>query len=319
MRAQNYRYVICCWLLFFCLGLPANSGRTESSSSDPFNPERVTWRRLAFGAKNFFGTVTTDIRLETIRLQEVSDGLITMPQGAAFQPSAGTLFAVSVHSVADPLLGSDEDLNITAWYDPKGGNALQRIRLLRGKEIWQKTYRFSDKGVFRLRRIPKGPDEPRLPAENWTDIEKSFYPYPSNDAGCTSVLEPSVLMFLVSAVDPAVQDPPSSLCVFNKKQLHEVRIHREGIKPLKINYLQKSSNQAIRRQTQIDAIRFSCRSRSLAGPDQEAEPFSFLGLSGDVDIYVDATTRIPVSVSGRIAGFGRIDIQLHEVEMKPKK
>jgi hypothetical protein len=130
---------------------------------------------------------------------------------------------------------------------------------------------------------------------------------------CPQILEPASLLYIVSAIDLTTAHPPLNLCVFNKKQLHLVKVSVGGSQSLQVNYLEKLGDSQIRVDKKIDTIRISFQPRSLAPTDIEPEAFSFLGLKGDFDIFLDKTSRIPVQVSGKIAAFGKADIFLQEV------
>jgi hypothetical protein len=106
-----------------------------------------------------------------------------------------------VHSNINPLFGSDEILTTQSWLDPNGAGALQRVRLRLGKENWQKSYRFTKNGVFRLRKKPKDASEEDLPLETWTKIRNHFYPYGDKAAECLQILKPASLMCIASAID----------------------------------------------------------------------------------------------------------------------
>ena len=133
-----------------------------------------------------------------------------------------------------------------------------------------------------------------------------------------SVSEPSALLYVVSAAGLTVGDPPLNLCVFNKKQLHLVRIQAEKSEVLKIKYLEKSQHKETRRKGKVDVLQISFTTRSLFADEAKVEPFSFLGLKGDFDIFIDKVSKIPVQVSGKIPAFGRVDFKLGEVQMRPQ-
>ena len=61
--------------------------------------------------------------------------------------------------------GFTEILNTQSWIDPNGAAALQRIRLRLGQRKWQRSYRFTQQGVFRLEKIPKDSREKKLPLD----------------------------------------------------------------------------------------------------------------------------------------------------------
>ena len=110
---------------------------------------------------------------------------------------------------------------------------------------------------------------------------------------------------------------PLYLCVFNKKQLHRVEVSINGTRKLQVNYLEKSMNGQIRRAKRVDAVKLSFRPHPLS-PEKNKEPedFSFLGLKGDFDLYLDVDSGLPVQICGTISTVGKLDIRLVEVELK---
>jgi hypothetical protein len=283
-----------------------------------FDRSEVHWNRLAFNSNNFLGNVNTRVVLEELPADEVKGVLIASPQGVVFKPAGSKVLNITINSTIEPLIGSDELLVTRTWFTPQEATALQRIRLRKGKEKWEKTYRWTENGVYRLRIRPEGADEDPLPLERWTNREDSFYPYDLAQSKCRSVSDPSALLYVVSAAGLAVGDQPLNLCVFNKKQLHLVRIRAEKNQLLKMNYLEKSRHGETRRKEKAEVLKISFTTRSLFANETEAEPFSFLGLKGNFDIFIDKTSRIPVQISGKISTFGRVDIKLGEVQMSPE-
>ena len=126
------------------------------------------------------------------------------------------------------------------------------------------------------------------------------------------------MLYIVSAIDITLTKKPLNFCVFNKKQLHSVQMNIAGLKQIKVHYTEIVGENEVLIQDEIETIKVSCKTRSLAGPTQDAEAFSFLGLKGGFDIYIDKVSRVPVQVSGRIAAFGTVDIRLQNVDLKPK-
>lgn len=305
--------LLLCLLIFSSFGWHSISGVGKTVFAFEIDADKVLWNHLSYRAKSIFGKVTTDIHLMAVPVEEVADLLITDPAGEALQPSGATIFTLMVYSNINPLFGSDVILKTQSWFDPNGAGALQRVRLRQGKDKWQKSYRFTKKGVFRLRKKPKDSREENLPLGQWTKARESFYPYDAASPGCSAVLEPSGLLMVASVIKQMKQDTPLHLCVFNKKQLHQVKVSVDGPRRLKVNYLEKSGINQTRRDNVIDAIKISFQPRSLAPEDKEPEQFSFLGLKGNFDIFIDKATQLPVQISGKISAFGKIDIKLQEV------
>lgn len=304
-------------VLFSFSHLGGISSRAPAQSALPgHDPADVRWNRLIFKSGNFLGTVTTRVQIEELAAEAIGDGLLESPGSAGLEPEGAKAILLSVDSAMDPLFGSKEKMATRVWFSPQRTLALQRIRLRQGKEKWEKTYRWTPNGVYRRRLRPIDADEEQLPPTRWTDRQDSFYPYDLEAGNCASVSEPSALLYAVSATGPAVGDPPTPLCVFNKKQLHLVRFTAAKSQHLKINYVVKSEGKESRRKGKAEVLKVSFTSRSLSAGKAEAEPFSFLGLKGDFDIFIDKRSKIPVQVSGRIPAFGRVDFKLGEVQLR---
>jgi len=318
MLRRGINLGIGCLSLFVILGLSVNWSRAESSLLNKIEPDRISWSRLSYKTNSFFGKATTGVQLATLPAEEITDLLMAVPQGEVVQASGSTIMTITVHSDIKPLFGSNEILKTQAWCDPGDLKALQRDRQRLGNEKWQKRYRFTDKGVFRLRRKPKDSREENLSLDQWTKVRNHFYLYGDKDRGCLQILEPLSLLYIVSAIDLTSTKKPLNLCVFNKKQLFSVQMNIAGLIPIKVHYAEIVAGNEVLKRGEIDTIKISVKTRSLAEPNQEKEKFSFLGLNGDFDIYIEKTSRTPVQVSGRIATFGNVDIRLQTVNLKPK-
>jgi len=313
MRPLCRLSLLLCLLIFFSFGWHSLSGVGKTVSAFEIDADKVLWNHLSYRAKSIFGKVTTDVHLMAVPVEEVADLLITDPASEALQPSGATIFTLTVYASINPLFGSDEILETQSWFDPNGAGALQRVRLRQGKDKWQKSYRFTKKGVLRLRKKPKDSREENLPLDQWTKIRSHFYLFGDKGIECPQILEPASLLYIVSAIDLKTAHPSLDLCVFNKKQLHQVKVSVGGSQSLKVNYLEKQGDNQTRVDKKIDTIKISFQPRSLAPTDIEPEEFSFLGLKGDFDIFIDKTSHIPVQVSGKITTFGKVDIKLEEV------
>jgi len=261
--------------------------------------------------------VATDVQLTTVPVEAAANLLLKEPAGEALQPTGATLLSLTVDSNINPLLGPREILNTRSLCNPNDVAALQRVRLRQGDKIWQKSYRFGPNGVYHQRKKPVDEKQLELPPEQWTTMEKEFYQHNGKRLECPAVLEPSGLLCVVSAFDFARPNSVLSLCVFDRKQLHLVKVSVDGSRSLKVNYLEKSGTHQTRRTDTIDAIKISFQPRALALKNEEPEEFSFLGLKGDFDIFLDPDAGLPVQVSGKLATFGKMDIKLQAVEFAP--
>jgi hypothetical protein len=303
-------------LVFFSPDFLGIIGIENTACAFEIDADKVLWNRLSYRAKSIFGKVSTDVHLLAVPVEETADLLINDPAGEALQPAGKTIYTLTVNTNIIPLFGPDEILKTKSWFDPNGAGALQRVRLRQGQDKWQKSYRFTKKGVFRLKKRPKDSSEENLPLDQWTRIKNRFFLYGDKGRGCSRILEPASLLHIVSTINETTAQDPLDLCVFNKKQLHLVKVSLGGSQSLKVDYLEKLGDSQIRVDKKIDTIKISFQPRSLAPTGIEPEVFSFLGLKGDFDIFIDQATNLPVQVSGETSVFGKVDIRLYEVELK---
>ena len=305
--------VMIVWLAAFPFEFPGTLPIVKSASAYELNRSKILWNHLSFKGKSIFGKVNTEVFLTDLPAVESGKMLLTLPESKVLQNPKTRVISITVQSTVVPLIGSKHYLKNQVWMIPKTATALQRVRLRRGSDTWQKIYRFSDRGVYRLRRKPMDDNEKKMTPEKWTRVKSAFYEYNSKDLDCPVVLEANGLFYLVSSLDFKHQLSPFSLCVFNKKQLHQVNVSPNGYRRMQVNYLEKSGDNQTQRKRDIDALKISFKSRALVSEDERPETFSFMGLKGDFEIFIDAATRIPVLVIGKIKGPGKVSITLHEV------
>ncbi len=299
--------------LLAAMGFFNGPGAAQSSLESKTGAGHVLWNQLRYRGNHFLGKVETVVSLAGLPAKEARKELITSPEGQALEASGTQLMVIAVQSTVEPLFGVNELTGSQAWLKPDDAAVLQRIRLREGDDIWQNTYRFTDTGVYRLRKKPGGAGEQKLAPEHWTKIKASFYPYQDGRHRSQAVLEPTGLLYLVSAPDFIKQTTPRSLDVFDRKQLHQVQVQVGGHQRLKVSYLEKTLKKEIRREGMIDVVRIVFKPRALVARDEQPEEFSFMGLKGDFEIYIDGATGVPVQVSGEIPGIGKLHIRLHTV------
>jgi len=281
--------------------------------------DRVPWRLLSFKASSSFGNLETDIQLTVVQAGEIAELLIPAPQYRAVQASGSGTVNIRIHSNANPLLGSREELTTQSWFNPEDIAALQRVRARRGKQNWQKSYRFAQGGVYRVRKKPADEQEQGMTPDQWTSVRKAFYGYNGRDSECPVMMEPNGLLYLASAIDVERQQFPLSICVFNKKQLHRLRVSGDPDQALEVDYMENAQDSDTRIRKRIDAVKLSFEPSPLIPPEVEPETFSFLGLKGNFDIFLDKASGIPVQISGGSSSIGDVDILLHSAKIISRK
>ena len=305
-----------CLLLVINFGLTDNLVWSQSSALNAYDAGQVRWSGLAFSAKNILAAVKVNVQLDPLTETEVRTSLLASPRGVPVQLSSSKVYRLSFSKSVDSIFRPDVKTLNQVWLDPKQGAVLGRIRLRRGKDDFQKKYRFTEQGVFRHRREPKNKKEATLSPEQWTDTKDTFYPYDPDHLGCAYITERSVLIYLVSAASLAPNAEPQSLCVFGLRRLHRVSLRAQGIHSLKVNYIEKDQQTETRQKGTIEALKIAIETRPMESNLNDSEDFSILGLHKDIVIFIDARSHLPLQISGHIPGVGQADLKLDEVRIR---
>ena len=314
IQVGKKRIFFVCLMLVLLSAPMAGFCSAQSPFSIQFDSERLPWRRLSYKADNFFGKMTTDVRLEALSAKAAADLLLPVPKMDGLQPSDATVISITADFNINPLIGPREILNTRSLCDPSDAAALQIVRLRQGYKVWQKSYRFQPDGVYHERKRPAGNRKQELPPNQWKTYEQRMYEFHPSRSECPAVLEPSELLYLASVVDFRGQKSPLNLCVFDQKQLHRITMTAGGTRQLKVNYLEKSPGKQTRREGTVDVIKITFQPNIMGPADTKLEEFSFMGLQGDFEMYVDGATHIPVQVDGKLPGIGKLQLKLYKVE-----
>jgi hypothetical protein len=164
--------------------------------------------------------------------------------------------------------------------------------------------------------MPKTKGETSLDPAKWTDVKTSFYPYDLTRLECPQVVDPMLLIYLVSAAPINKDSDVLSLCVFGKQELHQVRLRVQGLETLEVDYSEKAGEGEVRKKGKVDGLRVTLESEPMVRDKKNAESFSFLGMHEDIAILIDPELRIPLQVSGKIPTVGAVTLKLGEVKMR---
>jgi hypothetical protein len=319
MIYQKFKRLIFSLVLALSCSITAGAVHAQAPALPLYDTDRVPWMALSFHAKNFWVEVSTDIEFISLPAAEIDALLLPSPKGLALKPTTPNASQMTIHTLIDPSFRSPVNIYNRIWFNPGDAMALGRIWLRRGEDDFQKIYRFTHQGVFRHQIEPKDKKEALLAPENWTDASDNFYAYDPARLGCDGVTEPSLLVYIISAIDLSKIASPVSLCVFGKRQLHSVQLRAEGKERLKADYFQNSSGKKIRIQKEVESLKIALHAEPMESDLAEAENFSFLGLQKDIAIYIDPATQLPLLAGGIIPGVGKVSLTLHEVQLESDK
>lgn len=233
-------------------------------------------------------------------------GLSAPPQGEALQPR-GSMVA-RIHASFEALSNTGE---LDTWYDPQTLGVLQSRRLSQGKNSRLKTHRFLTEGVWRERLEPSG----QAPGSGeWVTRSATLIPYPA-DADADAVLTPVMMVARASELVRA-RRKMSDHRVFTDTQLFHVRLATAPVDGIDVSFRLIADGHQRRVREIRRAQRVSVMPRLLGSAD-EKEPFSLLELTGDLAIFIDTETGLPLRIQGTWLQVGTVQADLARAEIVP--
>lgn len=289
------------------LWLPASA---TGGAEPELDPARVAWSRLVFAGQRSVGQVTTAVELKVLTGSDADADLVESPHPPAISPD-GARVALMSAQVEAILPFKRKNWTGRTWFRPADGAALQRIRYKPGKDGSNKTFRYSEGGVYRIRAEPRGSREVRRGPERWTDVRASYYPYGASRGGCPTVSDPFVLLYVASAAALSGGDELSA-CVFNKKGLYRARLKAVGTERVRAHYVEGPGKRGRQVDREAVALKVLLRARPVPGSAGKLEAFEFMGFEGGVEILLDTESGIPLEIRGMLPEIGQLSFRLIE-------
>ena len=303
---------------FFLVSLihPSCPPWAQSSSRLDLDPQLVLWSDLSLGAKGTLVDLAMDIRLASFPKTGFQAIWRTYPQSIQLPSVGQEVYNLEVSRIIDYIFSRPVRLWNQVLFDPKQASSLYRVRLRRGQDDIERAYWFSGEGVYRLRRRPKTKGEASLDPAKWTDVDTSYYPYDLTRRECSQIVDPLLIIYLVSAAPLNQEGDVLTMCVFGKQQLHKVRLASQRLENLEVDYSLNSGGGKVHKKGKMDGLRITVESEPMISDKKNAENFSLLGMHEDITIHIDPQLRIPLQVSGKIPTVGLVTLKLSEVKMK---
>lgn len=282
------------------------------ASSLDLDAAAVPWSRLVFRAPERADDLSVEVTLSEASPADLDAVMISRP-GDAAAPVDGEVLKLT--STIDVYL-TGRAYRTDIWFEPAGLSPLQRRRDKIGGDVNRKIFRYGADGVRRLRIEPKGRSEADLAPELWTDVREHVYPFGPERDGCPLVTDPGLLFFAASA-GAITEAGPETLCVFNKKAIHPVRLSAEPDAPLAADYVavNGSEQSRVRREARVRKVRIRASAPESEGIDPD--PFEFFEMGGEIEIDLEAESGLPLRIAGDVAGFGRVEFLLSEAVLRP--
>lgn len=203
----------------------------------------------------------------------------------------------------------DNSEQIVVRFDPATGRALTRSRLSRGKDQRLKSYQYATDSILRERRNP-GADT-SVPPQEWpvSYSGKVSYPTAASDAVVT---EPYLLVLLAQRLQAQGPDKSMEVMVHTDLNFFSVRLTSGNGIPIDADYdVTGQGRVSGMRETLAVALQVSPQGTLTEDPD-----FSLLGLQGEIILFFDRSSGVPLQIRGSAPRIGATAINLRSVTMR---
>jgi hypothetical protein len=294
---------------------PGLSGANGAAVIDESGPQ-VAWTRLDYEASVSVARTRARLSLSRIASDDAVPDLLSPPTGgSALRPAGDSLMQMSVDTVLKGSLFSTKRYRGRVWFDPADGRSLQRSRLREGSDGNLRLYRYTDEGVYRLRLEPRSRSESERPPWEWGKRREAFFPLDPDAHSCARVVDPAVLIYLVSRESRRSEPGRRSYCVFNKRELYRVTVSRAGPERSEVSYVLSDADGESRIEGPRDLLKIRLDAELLGPASQDAEPFELLGLERTIHLLLEPRLGIPVRVTGYTPRVGEGGLDLVRVEL----
>jgi hypothetical protein len=287
------------------------------SSALEFDPEQVRWSRLLFQASHGLASARSEVSLAPVTAAGPKSSLLADAGGPLPPlPDADAMLMTATIGMSSklPLVG-DKVWETRVWFLPGTASALQRTRTKIGEDADSKTFRYVAEGVRRIRSKPESPREGEQRPESWSTVKSAFYPYGPARAECPDVSDPSLLLYVLSAVNLSQGGPPLELCVFNKKTLYHVDLRAVAATRLPVRFMRRHGTDEEPVEQEIGVLTIRISSHPMQPAEQEPEPFEFFEMRGDIEVSYDPVSGLPVQVRGTVNNVGEATFHLVEADL----
>jgi hypothetical protein len=256
-----------------------------SAAADTALPPLPDWQVLEFEEKAFWATARS--RLEIL-------------------PAAGDKERWELNVLSSVVDNSEQ---IVVGFEPATGRVLTRSRLSRGKEQRIKSYQYQDDFVLRERHNPSA--DASVPPQEWPVTHSGKVAYPTA-ASTIVITEPYLLILLAQRLQAQGPGQSMEVIVHTDLNFYRVRLTSGNGIPINAAYtITGQDNVSGMRDTVAVALHVSPEGTLADDPD-----FSLLGLQGEIILFFDRSSGLPLQIRGIAPRIGATAINLKSVTMR---
>ncbi len=308
------RWLIFLPVLLISLSFPLTLSATETVTTLSIDKSNVPWKHLSFKGKELFAKLAAEVKLTSPSKSQLDAAFISSPQGVPIAITESGVLIIDTKISVKSVFAKVKLQNV-AWFDPVTLSTMQYVRQRVGLKDAKKTYRFTNKGVFKFTRQPIDKNEIAQLPEKWSATKERFYSYDPENKSCVYITAPMPVIYLISALKTSEFDKPVTICVFNKKETIYLDIQKQPTESINLKHSEIKGDEVIQRNTSISAEVLSLKARSMSS-GQAMNNFTLVGLQGNIKIYIDPKSRVPLQLRGDYQGLGEIKLKLRQMRHK---
>lgn len=276
-------------LIYLCLMLPGAVQAADAAEAVATAlPPLPDWQVLEFEEKAYWATARS--RLEILPVKD--------------DPTLWDL------DVLNSVVDNSEQISVR--FDAATGRAVSRSRVSKGKGQRLKSYQYEADYIVRERRNPPG--NTAAPPEEWPISSSTHLPYPAlpDQTEKLTVTSSYVLVLLAQRLQAQGEGKSLDVLVHTDINFYRVRLSSGNGIPIDVNY-QVNGTELVsgKRETMAVALKVT----PAHTPEAEND-FSLFGLQGDIILFFDRSSGLPLQVRGLAPRIGATDINLKSATLR---
>jgi hypothetical protein len=314
---RHILYAVGSTAVLTCLVCGAGTGpnakkEAQSSASHGDHLGEVPWTGLSFKASKLLMSAATGLRVELVPAESLVETLRPAPVGQPILPSSSRVAIVT--NETDLPFGRSE--RILSWVEPGSGAALQSEKLVSGSKQYWKLRRYLDLGLYQWRAAPLNKPEKRLEHPMWTRRSARLESWDREPPPGIAIADSYALLYLISAARLDREGSEFRICLFSKGELAELHFLAGDVVTKKVSYDEVWSTGRRRRhgKLRVRLVKGSAVGAEGSGKGSEVET-GFMGMRGELTLFLETGMGIPVEVHGRTESFGRLEVKLKRANL----
>lgn len=293
------------------LAYPALAAGAAAPAAAP--AASLPWSELTYGARKFFFSASSAVRVEQTAAAAVVADLRTPSEGAAVPVPEGDVLVITTTSKLP--FGRHEET--TVWLDARTGSALQTSKLATGGEPYGKTWRYTTNGFFMWRESPRSAGEMQQGRAAWTDRRTQTVTTETVPPPGLAVTDPYALLVLIARAHLDHNGAHESFALLPEDRYAVAVMTAGGLSMRHVDYREVWPGSSRRRQgdVRVRTVRVGAHMLGEAVASENVE-LGFLGMRGSLTVFCDADSGLPVELQGAAHGIGLLTVRLTQVTLR---